>query len=601
MKITPQQEEIISTDGDIKINAVAGSGKTATLLLYAKSRPSKSRILYLSFNRTIKLEATQKFASAGLTNITCETANSLALRNLARKEGIKITDNGSYKISELSELLSIKSVNGEQKIIALQYIEKAIALFCNSTLVGIEQLNMSAILDEPDLTDENLKSAVIDGIIEYWEKMDGKEIKATHDYCLKKFQLSKPILNYDYILLDEGQDSSPAILDIFMRQKAKKIIVGDTHQQIYSWRYAQNALKKVNYQTFSLNKSFRFNEKIADLANRVLEWKNLIGQNIKADIIGAGQTETEEAKAMIARTNAGLLKMAIDWAKESKGKKKLMFEGNFSSYTYGDAGASIYDLVNFIGGKKAKVKNSAIKGLKDLAALNAFIRKTNDTHLKHLLDLVLEHGEQTIKYFNVITANHIDVKKGETKEDAEMIFTTVHRSKGMEYDVAHLADDFINEAKAVEMGEKDVAKADEEINLLYVAITRAKNRVFIPHSILPFGFVGNDKIIVVEKVEKKESKPPPENFKPELVHNETPLIEQKENKIEVDEKTSVNEKTTNSTKSIQPQKVNSIAQNKKVDRIGLKQTVAMITITIVLCIVMLLIVLMYGTLKNYKF
>ncbi len=136
----------------------------------------------------------------------------------------------------------------------------------------------------------------------------------------------------------------------------------------------------------------------------------------------------------------------------------------------------------------------------------------------------------------------------------------------------------------------------EEIRLLSDP-RRKHDKIALTGVFLPFVC----RPLVVEKVEKKESKPPPENFKPELVHNETPLIEQKENKIEVDEKTSVNEKTTNSTKSIQPQKVNSIAQNKKVDRIGLKQTVAMITITIVLCIVMLLIVLMYGTLKNYKF
>ena len=66
MKLTREQESIINSTGDIKINAVAGSGKTTTVTLYAKSRPADSRILYLAFNKSVKLEAVQKFAKHGV-------------------------------------------------------------------------------------------------------------------------------------------------------------------------------------------------------------------------------------------------------------------------------------------------------------------------------------------------------------------------------------------------------------------------------------------------------------------------------------------------------------------------------------------------------
>jgi F-box protein 18 (helicase) len=75
-------------------------------------------------------------------------------------------------------------------------------------------------------------------------KMDSGEIEVTHDFYLKKFQLQTQSLPFDYILFDEGQDASPAMLDIFLKQPAVKVIVGDTHQQIYSWRYAVNSLEK---------------------------------------------------------------------------------------------------------------------------------------------------------------------------------------------------------------------------------------------------------------------------------------------------------------------------------------------------------------------
>jgi superfamily I DNA/RNA helicase len=57
-------------------------------------------------------------------------------------------------------------------------------------------------------------------------------------------------------LFDEGQDASPAMLAIFLKQKGVKVIVGDTHQQIYAWRYAVNSLAKADFTNYiSLTRS----------------------------------------------------------------------------------------------------------------------------------------------------------------------------------------------------------------------------------------------------------------------------------------------------------------------------------------------------------
>jgi superfamily I DNA and RNA helicase len=66
LKLTKEQEAIINSSGDIKINAVAGSGKTSTVIEYAKTRPPQSKILYLAFNKSVKLEAQRKFTEKGL-------------------------------------------------------------------------------------------------------------------------------------------------------------------------------------------------------------------------------------------------------------------------------------------------------------------------------------------------------------------------------------------------------------------------------------------------------------------------------------------------------------------------------------------------------
>ena len=81
-----------------------------------------------------------------------------------------------------------------------------------------------------------------------------------------------------------------------------------------------------------------------------------------------------------------------------------------------------------------------------------------------------------------------------------MIFSTVHRCKGMEYDAIQLVNDFITEEKLTK-GKKQEAgslvKFNEEINLLYVAITRTKNSIHIPEPLMPMNFPGSPRIHVM--------------------------------------------------------------------------------------------------------
>ena len=50
---------------------------------------------------------------------------------------------------------------------------------------------------------------------------------------------------YDVLLWDEAQDMNPAMLDVCLKQVKPKLVVGDSHQQIYSFRGAVDALRIV--------------------------------------------------------------------------------------------------------------------------------------------------------------------------------------------------------------------------------------------------------------------------------------------------------------------------------------------------------------------
>ena len=68
------------------------------------------------------------------------------------------------------------------------------------------------------------------------------------DAFLKLWQLKKPNLfkleKVDCIMVDEGQDMSGAMLDIFLTHPGSRIIVGDPHQQIYSWSTISASLSR---------------------------------------------------------------------------------------------------------------------------------------------------------------------------------------------------------------------------------------------------------------------------------------------------------------------------------------------------------------------
>src|SRR5690606_20668838 len=112
MELTKEQYEIINSTGNIKINAVAGSGKTTTIIEYAKTRPAHSRILYLAFNKSVKLEAQRKFAEKNLNNVRVETAHSLAYKHIVARHAYKVRTHG-YTSNDIVELLQLRS-HGEK-------------------------------------------------------------------------------------------------------------------------------------------------------------------------------------------------------------------------------------------------------------------------------------------------------------------------------------------------------------------------------------------------------------------------------------------------------------------------------------------------------
>lgn len=506
LTLTDEQKAILATDTDIAVNAVAGSGKTSTMIEYAASRPPGSRILYLAFNKSVKMEAARKFTERGLNNVRVETAHSLAYRYIMRDSKYSLSSQG-YKTHQIAEILSLSGDGARHsEFILANHISKFITYFCNSDKAKVQDLNYMDTVKEANAKKfvHAFYRVIEEGTRHFLAKMDKAEIEITHDFYLKKFQLSALVLPYDYILFDEGQDASAAMLDVFLKQPAIKVIVGDTHQQIYGWRYAINSLSKTPFATLNLSTSFRFPADIAALAMGVLSMKDKLGTNKPIPITGKGKTTKTVTKATIGRTNLGLLLNAINYITDNRKVKHIYFEGNIHSYTYADEGASLYDVLSLYNGSRDRIRDKLIGSMNTMDELEEYIESTEDAQLGMMMEIVNEYGNEIPR----ILKNLKDLHTGdEDRSKAEMIFSTVHRAKGMEYDTVHLVNDFISEQKldriikeaAAEKQTPDKAKLNEEINLLYVAVTRTRHKLYVPDSLVPADLPASAHIIKLRK------------------------------------------------------------------------------------------------------
>lgn len=490
MNLTTEQRRIVESDFDLTVNAVAGSGKTTTIIEYARKRADK-RILYLAYNRSVRQQAQQLFNINNLNHVAVETAHSLAYKYVVAGSNYKIRN--SYQPSELVYILDIPVDNDELTHLKIAYhVWQLYIFYCNHAVKSISDVEYAKEVVEASARDfvKEHHDEVVGFASRLVAMMEEGRVDITHDYYLKKFQLMMPILPFDIILFDEGQDASPVMLDVFNNQPARRIIIGDSHQQIYGWRHAVNALDSNSFSHMSLSRSFRFGNDIARIARSVLSLKSLIMSAPRLALTGVDSNRQVESRAYIARTNASLLAKAIDLSVTSNKVKNFSFEGGISSYVFAQSGASLYDIINLYEGNRVLITNPLILSMPDFDTLLQYARLTGDVSLKVLADLVRRYEGSLSGYVERLKQN---CKSRDDANGDEMVFATVHKSKGMEYDEVFLANDFITEQAlldrmpAVKGGLIHRNTLAEEVNMLYVAVTRTRVKLHIPTSLIPVG------------------------------------------------------------------------------------------------------------------
>jgi UvrD/REP helicase N-terminal domain len=470
MGLTEEQAaavDLFKTSSSLKISAFAGTGKTTTLTALGKS--TRKSGLYLAFNKSIATEAQSKFPQT----VDCRTTHSLALRSLPnsfRGNSTKLFD--SLPGNRIAQILDIEEISVGDVLLkprATGFLtSKTIQKFCQS---GDDQIShkhvplsgkLERLLPENRLEFEKYIAELASHL---WDRMmDPKDVAPLgHDGYLKLWSLLSPPLPYDFILLDEAQDTNEAVLSVLRKQQTQLTLVGDRHQQIYEWRGAVNAMKMIETAAeSSLTQSFRFGPEIAEVANRILsdlkETCTLRGNpKIKSEI-----TTTGRGRAVLCRTNAGVIAVVL----ESLLRQEKPF-------VVGGVAELIRMLEDVTRLKRAvPAETSDLFGFRDWAEVISFSEEEEGESLRPFVTIVKAYGEaHLINALRTVSSN---------EGSADLIVSTGHKAKGREWQTVRLHSDF--EPKD-QKKTKTPTINEEETRLLYVACTRPQSQLIVPSRI----------------------------------------------------------------------------------------------------------------------
>lgn len=531
-RLTKEQKRIVEhqpSRGDvIRIDALAGCGKTTTCAFV--SRQANERLgdnckqLYVVFNNSAMSEAraSHKFPK----NCDIRTSHSLAKRIVFGTQTSFKIDNDFNRDAIIQQLQLIPWIDSKLSHIEVKKKEKIAKTI---TSFVIRSLNKFLHSSDQNVTEAHVTwEACITPVADRseWKKKVSKTqyaswtrtvfslvheqcdceasrsetmthpcVGITHDAYLKFLQLHQHEFDVDYevVIVDEAQDMTPCQADFLwgsaITKNAAVYLVGDENQRLYRFRGARDSFETTAVRNaFPLTGSFRFGKKIAEAASLVLgvsTSSRLLGFAAEPGKILTG--EKFEQGVVICRSRNGMLRYL-----ETNRPKEWTFLSERQKLP--DASSVLLPLENFYL-QKARTYFFRRERFSKWVDLADFAEEEADTELMNNMALIEDfhdrHGEDEnasiSAAFEEMHRNWVRNWREEQKDEEipdinrfnGVVLATCHAAKGLEFNNVYLYDDFGFDTlmKIQEYVSSDYQK--EMLNLVYVAITRAKKRLFL--------------------------------------------------------------------------------------------------------------------------
>lgn len=476
--------------GHLVVEAAAGSGKTFTLIKCLELIPNDMRILLTAFNKDIVNELKKK--AKEFPNVECKTLHGLGMLMVMKNvdemspvpEIFKYSSQFYSNPSAYTKINLFRLKKHDRKTYmdnVKKYVDFARYFLCQTPkdLDEIEKAyEIETVADEKEVAMKLLE----------WGKTNLKTMDYTDMIWLPNVLNLKPIgLQYDYIMVDECQDMNKAERELVLKcfkMGTRMVSVGDENQLIYQFsgsdKDSLNTLKNLpNTKCLPLSISYRCADSIVEYAQRIVPSIEKNDDHRAGNVLEDVPLEdVKDGDMVLCRTNAPLVDLYNRYLK--LGKK---------SYIVGkDIGSNMKTIIESMNMTEVNWGNIEKDGLfirlyddlfetrnKIMAESNVSKEDAiNSRQFQDKLDMINAIGAMANGINSVDELlGKIDVVFPKKVQKEGIKLSTIHKSKGLECENVYIACKSLMPSKnATTKWEKR-----QERNLMYVAYTRAKNKL----------------------------------------------------------------------------------------------------------------------------
>jgi len=460
---TEQQEaiwtEMQNGDGDIIVGAGAGTGKTFTIVEGANRM--EGEMAFFAFNASIAKELGNRLPE----NVYAATFHSLGNKAIRTNLGYRKMD--KWKTANI-----IKDIIGGNYYATP--LVKLVGLVKGSLTSPTDTKAIKALIDKFNIqfsTDEDEVMGVrnLPAILEMSKK---SKVIDFDDMIWLPVVMNLPMKKYDVVFVDEAQDFNEAqrkLILMSVKDTGRCIIVGDSNQAIYGFRGADSASISIfESQLISLGRkvtklplslSWRCPTSVVAEANRFVKDFHAVPSAEKGAVNVDSPLNPVKGDIVLCRYNAPLVSAFYRLISEGKsayisGKELGKGLVNSVKKITKDLSMSTQDFAVLLDNDYERTRKKLIDAEKFYQA--------NSLEDKHECLCLFVYRTNTVREL-ISEINRIFTSDGK----GDIMLSTVHKAKGLEADnVFILATERMPHPRATDM--------TEEMNICYVAITRAK-------------------------------------------------------------------------------------------------------------------------------